>query len=106
MILKFRAEDLISVVIEDLSQSCSSIEIECRRVNKMRDKLRINGISTDLGVRELEAISQDYPKNIHIESSRIRVLNSLTFVECFEVRISKYQRDDFVLLKKLWKESK
>ena len=106
MILKFRAEDLISVVIEDLSQSCSSIEIECRRVNKMRDKLRINGISTDLGVRDLETISQDYPMNIQIESSRIRVLNSLTFVEYFEVRTSKYQRDDLLLLKKLWEESK
>lgn len=107
MILKFIAEDLISVILEeDTIPHSLQIEINYSRVNRMRNNLRIKGISSDLGVKELETISLEYPRNIHIESKSLIVLNNPSFDQHFKARISKYQKADFEFIKKIWEESK
>ena len=72
MILKFKAEDLVSI-IEEIRTSKTSVSIEYHKINALRNELRKKGICSDLGAKELETISNVFPENIHVEATMRRL---------------------------------
>lgn len=103
MILRFNAEDLVSIVIEETGTE-NPVSIEYRRINALRNELRKKGISSDLGSREIETISNVFPENIQIETTYIKVVKTESFVSRFEYHASRFENEDIRLLKTIWEE--
>lgn len=106
MILKFKAEDLVSIIIEEIRTSKTSVSIEYHKINALRNELRKKGISSDLGARELKTISNLFPKNIQIEATMVKVVKTESFVSIFESHASRFEQKDIALLKNIWEEIK
>lgn len=105
MSLKFKGEDLLMLMLPDLKEHWET-EITYSRLNVLREKLRKKGASCDLGLRELETLSYDYPDNIRIEHSEVKIVGSKTFVEFFEMRVKSYNKEIYDIYQELWEETR
>lgn len=106
MILKFNAEDFVSIIIEEIRTSKSSVSIEYHKINALRNELRKKGICSDLGAKELETISNVFPENIHVEATMLKIVKTESFISWFEFHVSRYEQNDVALLKNIWEEIK
>jgi hypothetical protein len=100
--LRFKVEDLISIILDEgqSNKDSAEIKISYSRVNRMRQKLLLEGISRDLGAKELETISLEYPECIKIEREELIVYKKNTeFVQFF---IARTTEDDYKDIKKMW----
>ena len=104
MILKLKAEDLVSIVLQESHAFDVPIFIEYRKINTLRNELRKKGISSDLGAREIETLSNVFPENIYVEDTMVKVIKTESFVSCFELHASRFTYDDAALLKELWEK--
>lgn len=104
MILRFKAEDLVSIILENTEDRLGAIPIEYRRINIFREKLRVKGTIIDLGQRELETIQVNYPENIIIEQRTIVVNKTEQFVSRFARRADDFCSADRNEVLRIWKE--
>lgn len=104
MILRFNVEDLVSIVIEETKMIEQPVAIKYKKINELRDELRKKGITSDLGVREIESISNVFPDNIQVESSVVKVIKTRTFVSRFEYHASQFESNDILMLKQMWED--
>lgn len=105
MSLKFKGEDFLMLLLPELKEHHEA-DITFRRLNGLREKLREKGATYDLGLRELESLSYDYPENIAIEHTEIKVKMSKSFMEFFELKIKSYDKDAFCIYQELWEETR
>lgn len=105
MINFLNAEDLFALILKKSGQT--TITIEFRQVNEWRYKLRLHGISTDLGRKEFETFCNNYPRNTCMTQTNIKIILNDTFTKyIIEERIAKYDKSDVDLLLNLWNETK
>lgn len=102
MMLRFNAEDLVSIIIEETITSEAPISVAYRRINSLRNELRKKGITSDLGQREIETISSVFPENIQVESTCVRVVKTAAFVSRFEYHATRIGAEDMKKLKEMW----
>ncbi len=103
MISKLKIEDLISIVLVETKTDTEIFEY--KRINILRDKLRVNGITSDLSLKEFETMKFYHPDNIIVERNRLVVKRSELFIvqcKCILYRMNKKERERMY---KLWEES-
>ena len=83
-----------------------SVAVAFRQLNGMRDILRSKGIMYDLGQRELESLSYDFPQNVIISSSEIHIEYSRSLGEYVKMRLRSYSVEDVEMMYQLWEEAK
>lgn len=103
---RFYAEDIFSIIWDDIVASSDVIEIEIGSINRFRNNLRKKGISHELDYYELDSLTREYPKNLTLETTALRVRKSDSFVEIFKSRKSTFLDDEFALFLELWNMSK
>ena len=105
MAFKFKGEDLVMLLLPEL-ESHQEAKITFGRLNNLREKLREQGAIYDLGMRELESLRYNYPENIAIEHTEVRIIRTKSFVNFFEMRVKTYDRKIYNIYQGLWEETK
>lgn len=105
MSYKFKGEDLFIMAMPELEET-HSVAVAFRQLNGMRDILRSKGIMYDLGQRELESLSYDFPQNVIISSSEIHIEYSRSLGEYVKMRLRSYSVEDVEMMYQLWEEAK
>lgn len=101
---KFRGEDLFIMAMPELEEA-HSIAVAFRKLNGVREILRSKGIMYDLGQRELESLSYDFPQNVIIRSSEIHLEYSHSFGEYVKMRMKSYSVEEVELMHQMWEEA-
>lgn len=103
---RFYAEDIFPLILDDLVASPDIVEIEIGSINRFRNNLRKYGYVYELDYYELNSITREYPNNLMLETSALKVRKSDSFVEIFKSRKSTFLDDELALFLELWNMSK
>lgn len=106
MIIRIKADDLISIVIGESNTASRSETIEYRRVNTLRNMLRLKGIISDLELRDFNTLHTFFPDNITIERTYMVITKTERFVSHYKCRFSKYDENERDELINMWRETK
>lgn len=102
MIQRIHAEDIISIIVEDLNSTTEIMEVKYGKINSFRNNLRMQGILHELDYYELNSLAKDYPENIIMGDTSLEIKRTDSFVEIFESRKSRYSEGFIKFLMQLW----